>query len=171
MKLGIISDTHGYFHPAIATYFNGVDRILHAGDVGAVDILDRLEEIALVQAVWGNVDGPGIRYRTVGVLRTEVDGVRICMTHIGGSPGRWDPLIAGALAADPPDIFICGHSHILRIERVRNPPNMLYLNPGAAGRQGLHQVKTCVLLEIAEGRARKADVVHLDDKPPQDHTS
>jgi len=171
VKLGIISDTHGYFHPAIATYFNGVDRILHAGDVGAVDILDRLEEIAPVQAVWGNVDGPGIRYRTVGVLRTEVDGVRICMTHIGGSPGHWDPLIAGALAADPPDIFICGHSHILRIERVRNPPNMLYLNPGAAGRQGLHQVKTCVLVEIAEGRARKADVVHLDDKPPQDHTS
>ena len=171
MKLGIISDTHGYFHPAIATYFNGVDRILHAGDVGAVDILDRLEEIAPVQAVWGNVDGPGVRFRTIGVLRTEVDGVRICMTHIGGSPGRWDPLISGALAADPPDIFICGHSHILRIERVRNPPNMLYINPGAAGRQGLHRVKTCVVLEITEGSARKADVVHLDDKPSQGHLS
>lgn len=171
MKLGIISDTHGYFHPAITTYFNGVDRILHAGDVGAVDILDRLEEIAPVQAVWGNVDGPDIRFRTIGVLRTEVDGVRICMTHIGGSPGRWDPLISGALAADPPDIFICGHSHILRIERVRNPPNMLYINPGAAGRQGLHRVKTCVVLEITEGSARKADVVHLDDKPSQGHLS
>ena len=168
MKLGIISDTHGYFHPAIPTYFNGVDRILHAGDIGEADILERLEEIAPVQAVWGNMDGPGIRHRTVEVLRTEVEGVRICMTHIGGSPGRWDSRIAKAIAADPPDIFICGHSHILRIERVRNPPNMLYLNPGAAGRQGLHRVKTCVLLEIAGGSARKADVVHLDDKPPQD---
>ncbi len=161
MKIGIISDTHGYLHPAVATYFAGVDCILHAGDVGDAAILDRLEEIAPVKAVWGNVDGPGVRFRTTEVLREEMDGVRLCMTHIGGRPGRWDPAIVDALAADPPDIFICGHSHILRIERVRHPAGMLYVNPGAAGRQGLHQVKTCVLLEIADGSARKADVVHL----------
>ena len=166
MKIGVISDTHGYLHPAVATYFDGVDCIFHAGDVGDAAILDRLEEIAPVEAVWGNVDGPGVRFRTTGVLRTEIGGVRIYMTHIGGRPGRWDPSIAGALAADPPDIFICGHSHILRIERVRDPSGMLHINPGAAGRQGLHQVKTCVLLEIADGNARKADVVHLDDDAP-----
>lgn len=163
MKLGILSDTHGYFHPAIPGYLDGVDLILHAGDVGTTDVLDRLEEIAPVRAVWGNVDGREIRLRTEHVVRAEVDGLRVCMTHIGGRPGRWNRAVDAALRSDPPDLFICGHSHILRVERVSELGNMLYVNPGAAGRQGFHQVKTLVRLDVAQGAARQAEVIHLDE--------
>lgn len=163
MKLGILSDTHGYFHPSLETYLRDVDLILHAGDVGTTDVLDRLEAIAPVQAVWGNVDGHDIRHRSTEVLRTDVDGLRVMMTHIGGTPGKWNRSIGAVLRSDPPDIFICGHSHILRVERVRDLANMLYINPGAAGRQGFHQVKTCIRLDVFDGSARQAEVVHLDD--------
>lgn len=163
MLLGIVSDTHGYFHPALKDYLAGVDLILHAGDVGTPDVLDGLEAIAPVQAVFGNVDGAAVRRRTQEHLRTDIEGLRFWMTHIGGRPGKWDRALRSAIENDPPDVFICGHSHILRIERVRDLQNMLYINPGAAGRQGLHQVKTCVRLEVADGSARQAEVVHLDE--------
>ncbi len=162
MTLGIISDTHGYFHPAIPDYLTAVDVILHAGDVGTTDVLDRLEKLAPVKAVWGNVDGRAIRHRTDQMLRTDVDGLGVWMTHIGGTPGRWNRAIEDALRSDPPDLFICGHSHILRVERVRDLGNMLYINPGAAGREGFHQVKTCVRLDVENGAARQAEVIHLD---------
>lgn len=163
MKLGILSDTHGYFHPEIPDYLAGVDLILHAGDVGTAAVLDHLEEIAPVRAVWGNVDGREIRLRTEQVVRTELEGLRVCMTHIGGRPGRWNRAVDEVLRSDPPDLFICGHSHILRVERVRDLENMLFINPGAAGRQGFHQVKTLIRLDVQQGAARQAEVIHLDE--------
>lgn len=163
MKLGILSDTHGYFHPAIPDYLAGVDLILHAGDVGTTDVLDRLETIAPVRAVWGNVDGRAIRLRTEHVMRTELEGLHVWMTHIGGTPGRWNGAIDEMLRTEPPDLFVCGHSHILRIERIRDLGNMLYINPGAAGRQGIHRVKTLVLLHVEDTTATQAQVVHLDE--------
>lgn len=162
MKLGILSDTHAYFHPALPSYLGEVDLILHAGDVGTPKVLDELEKLAPVRVVWGNVDGRPVRLRASQDQRFELEGLRFWMRHIGGHPGRWDRGIATAMRDDPPDIFICGHSHILRIERVRELQNMLYINPGAAGREGFHQVKTCVRLEIENGAARQAEVVHLD---------
>ncbi|MEX0601156.1 MAG: metallophosphoesterase family protein [Rhodothermales bacterium] len=163
MILGILSDTHGYFHPSLPEFLADVDLILHAGDVGGVEVLDRLEALAPVQLVYGNVDGREIRLRGQELLRTEVDGLRLWMTHIGGTPGRWNRSVAEALRADPPDIFVCGHSHILRVERVTDMGNMLYINPGAAGRQGFHQVKTCLRLDVRDGAARQVEVVHLDE--------
>lgn len=163
MTIGILSDTHGYLHPSISDDLQRVDLILHAGDVGDARILDRLEEIAPVRAVWGNVDGADVRAATAEHVRTELDGLRFWMTHIGGRPGKWDRRVAAELERDPPDVFVCGHSHILRIERVRDLRNMLYINPGAAGRQGMHRVKTCVLLELNDGAATSAHVVHLDE--------
>jgi putative phosphoesterase len=163
VTLGIISDTHAYFHPAIPEFLGDVDLILHAGDVGTPEILDELGKLAPVKAVWGNVDGQSVRVRTLQHQRIELDGLRLWMTHIGGRPGRWDRGIAAAIENDPPDVFICGHSHILRIERVRDLQNMLYINPGAAGRRGMHQVKTCVRLDIEKGAARQAQVIHLDE--------
>jgi predicted phosphodiesterase len=94
--------------------------------------------------------------------RFELAGVRFLMTHIAGRPGRWESGLGPELKQDPPDVLVCGHSHILRIERVADLAGMLYLNPGAAGRQGFHREKTCVILHIDGGRAVKADVVHLD---------
>lgn len=163
MVLGIVSDTHGFFHPELETYLAGVDLILHAGDVGTPDVLDRLEAIAPTRAVWGNVDGNPVRRRAPEHQRFEAEGLRVWMTHIGGRPGRWAAGIGPELRREPPDLFICGHSHILRIERVKTLGGMLFVNPGAAGRQGFHQVKTCVRLTIEAGQARQAEVVHLDE--------
>ena len=163
MRLGILSDTHGYFHPDIPEYLADVDLILHAGDVGTPDILDELESLAPVRAVYGNVDGRPIRHRAPEVQTFEADGVHYLMTHIGGHPGRWGRGVPALLKSEQPQVFVCGHSHILRIERVASLGGLLYLNPGAAGRQGFHQKKTLVLLETQSGSLTKADVVHLDD--------
>ena len=160
--VGLISDTHGFYHPNLEEAFGHVDLILHAGDIGTPDILDRLETIAPVVAVYGNVDGQDIRKRTVLDALVEKDGVRFWMTHIGGTPGRFDKRIRDTLLAEPPDVFVCGHSHILRIERVARLRNMLFVNPGAAGRQGFHQEKTVLRLYLSEGKPKRADVVKLD---------
>ena len=163
MRLGLVSDTHGYYHPELDTVLAGMDLILHAGDVGPGGIVERLERLAPVVGVYGNIDGPPERGRFRQHARFEAGGLRIWMTHIGGHPKRWAPGIRDVLERERPDVFICGHSHILRIERVRALGGMLYINPGAAGRQGFHQVKTCVRLRVEDGAARDAEVVHLTE--------
>uniref|UniRef100_A0A7V2B1G0 Phosphoesterase n=1 Tax=Rhodothermus marinus TaxID=29549 RepID=A0A7V2B1G0_RHOMR len=164
MLLGILSDTHGFFHPALPEVLRGAHLILHAGDVGGLEILERLKEIAPVQAVYGNIDGPELRRRLPEQVDLTLEGLRFWMTHIGGHPGRWARGVGPKLRKDRPDVFICGHSHILQIERVPSLGGMLYINPGAAGREGPHRIKTCVRLYVAEGRALKAEVVHLDEE-------
>ncbi len=162
MQIGILSDTHGYFHPGLVSYFENVDLILHAGDIGNVDILIGLEALAPVRAVFGNVDGFDIRQSWPEFDSFETAGVRFSMTHIAGHPGRWQRQVDRRLNIDPPDVFICGHSHILQIERVPSLSNMLFVNPGAAGREGFHKEKTCIRLTIEKKKATQADVIHLD---------
>jgi putative phosphoesterase len=163
MKLGIISDTHGYFHPSLPAVFASVDLIIHAGDIGGPEILSGLEALAPVRAVYGNVDGGELRVRCPEHDRFTLEGVSFWVTHIAGRPGRWQLDMARKLRAEPPDVFICGHSHILQIERLADPEGTLFLNPGAAGRQGMHRVKTCVRLDIEDGKTSQADVIHLDE--------
>ena len=171
MILGIVSDTHGVYHPELDEVFAGVDLILHAGDVGPGGIVERLERLAPVVGVWGNIDGPDVRRRFGEHARIMAGGMRVWMTHIGGHPGRpggrprWDNRVKELLTAEPPDLFVCGHSHILRIERVKSLGGMLYVNPGAAGTQGFHQVRTCVRMTIEDGKATAADVIHLGQAP------
>lgn len=162
LRIGVISDTHGYFHPAIPTAFEGVDCILHAGDLGDAAIFDELDSIAPTFAVYGNIDGSTVRRMLGETVDVRLAGLRFVMTHIAGKPGRWSLGIEDLVRRLRPDVFICGHSHILRIERTEEPVAMLYLNPGAAGRQGLHTVKTCVVLTVDGGRLLNAQVVHLD---------
>lgn len=162
MLIGVVSDTHNYVHPGLADALADADVILHAGDVGTPEVLDALEAVAPVYAVWGNIDGQPIRRRAEEFVRLKLGGLRFLMTHIGGHPKRWAKGIGPLLFDERPDVFICGHSHILRIERVKRLGGMLYLNPGAAGRQGFHQVKTCVRLHLEEGALKQAEVVHLD---------
>ncbi len=163
MTVGILSDTHGYFHPSIPAYFASVDLIIHAGDVGSQEILAALEALAPVRAVFGNVDGWELRKSLPEHDRFEFEGVSIWTTHIAGRPGRWQLGMEAKLKIDPPDVFVCGHSHILQIERVDEIDKMLFINPGASGRQGMHAIKTCVRIEIADGKVRKAEVIHLDE--------
>ncbi|HEX8386641.1 MAG TPA: metallophosphoesterase family protein [Rubricoccaceae bacterium] len=163
MTLGLVSDTHGFYHPELDTVFADVDLILHAGDVGPGGIVERLEKLAPVVGVYGNVDGPPVRGRFKEHVRIMAGGMRVWMTHIGGHPKRWDARVKEMMLAEPPDLFVCGHSHILRIERVKALGGMLYVNPGAAGMQGFHQVKTCVRLVVEGGKATAAEVVHLGE--------
>lgn len=161
--VGIVSDTHGYLHPSLPEAFANVDVILHAGDVGRVDIIDELGVIAPIFAVFGNVDGWDVRAECPEEQSLTIAGVSVWMTHIGGRPGRWAPGIKSRLNEHRPDVFVTGHSHILKVERTDHPHNLLFINPGAAGRQGLHQVKTCLRLTIRKSKPTKVDVIHLDE--------
>lgn len=170
-KIGILSDTHGYFHPRLVDDLEGVDLILHAGDVGDLSILDGLEAVAPVKAVWGNIDGAALRRRLPEHDRFSVEGLDVWMTHVAGRPGRWQRGMGSKLENDPPDILVCGHSHILRVERVEELGGMLYINPGAAGKQGLHREKTCLRLVVDGGHAKEVDVVHLDKEISSDESN
>ena len=161
IRIGLISDTHGFFDPAWAETFAAVDEIWHAGDVGRIDVTDRLADIAPVRAVYGNVDGRDVRDTWPLDDRFERAGLRIWMTHIGGYPGRYDARVRGLLADDPPDVFICGHSHILKVTRDAHHGNCWVLNPGAAGHHGFHVVRTVLRFTIDDGAITAMEAVEL----------
>jgi putative phosphoesterase len=162
MVIGIVSDTHGFYHPALDRAFESVDHILHAGDIGDIKIIDKLALLAPTSAVWGNIDGAPVRRETSEYQIIVLDGVHIMMTHIAGRPGRINSEVKQRIERRRPDVFVCGHSHILRIDRLGFANRPLFINPGAAGHQGLHQVKTCVRLSISDGNLSNAEVIHLD---------
>ncbi len=161
MKIGLLSDTHGFLDPAVFRHFDACDEIWHAGDIGSGHVLDQLAAFRPLRAVYGNIDDRGIRLRTPENLWFEAGGFRIWMTHIGGAPPRYNPAVRPRLAAGETDIFICGHSHILRV--VKDPAfhNLLYLNPGAAGIHGFHKVRTLLRFEISDRKIRNMEVVEL----------
>ncbi len=154
MRIGVISDTHGIFHPDVPRHFAGVERILHAGDIGRAEIIARLESIAPVVAVTGNVDWGGpLDRRFKRVERLELAGCAIYMTHIGGTPEA----MIGRLPAPRPDVFICGHSHIPLVERLND---VLFLNPGSAGPARFGRAPSLALLRIANGQP-SAEIIAL----------
>lgn len=161
MKIGLISDTHNYLDPRISDYFAGCDEIWHAGDFGTLSISKQLEEIAPVVGVYGNIDGDDIRKRYPLHQRFEKEGIDVWMTHIGGVPGRYCIPIREEIESNPPDIFICGHSHILKIARDQSLNRMLHVNPGAAGKQGFHLYRTAVRFEITSGRIHHMEVINM----------
>lgn len=162
IKIGLISDTHNYLDPQVFEYFKECDEIWHAGDFGTIDVADKLQEIAPVIGVYGNIDGKDIRSEYPLHQHFEREGLHIWMTHIGGIPGRYCIPIREELEKNPPDIFICGHSHILRISRDQDLGKMLYLNPGAAGKQGFQTHRTIIRFEIDQGNIHNVEVINLD---------
>lgn len=159
-RIGVLSDTHGFFDPRIATYFGECDEIWHAGDVGDYDVILKLNYIAPVIAVYGNIDGSTIRSRYPGHQRHLRGGLDIWMTHIGGYPGNYDPRVKPEIFNNPPGLFISGHSHILKVIPDKKL-GFLHINPGAAGRNGLHRVRTLVRFEVEDGRIGNLDVIEL----------
>lgn len=145
MKLGLLSDTHGWLDPALLTWFEGVERILHAGDVGNEAVLEALRPIAPTIAVRGNVDGGGWARELPLETVVEVGGVRIALLHIAGNPTRPQRSATDLIARTQPDILLVGHSHIPVVER---RGGVLWINPGAAGRQGFHEARTAMLLHL-----------------------
>lgn len=162
VKIGLLSDTHNYLDSQIKDYFSDRDEIWHAGDFGTIEIAHSLQEIAPVTGVYGNIDGKDIRDEYPLNQRFVKEGVDIWMRHIGGVPGRYCIPIREEIESNPPDLFICGHSHILRIARDQKLNNMIYMNPGAAGKQGFQVHRTIVRFELNSGRVENVEVIHLD---------
>ncbi|MGN8224035.1 metallophosphoesterase family protein [Gracilimonas sp. BCB1] len=162
IKIGLISDTHNYLDPQVFEYFEDCDEIWHAGDFGSLSIANELQKIAPVVGVYGNIDGEDIREVYPLHQRFEREGLKVWMTHIGGIPGRYCLPIRKEMETNPPELFVCGHSHILRISRDQDLNKMLYMNPGAAGKQGFQSQRTVIRFQIIEGKLHNVEVINLD---------
>lgn len=159
-RIGLISDTHGHLDEALFDYLEECDEIWHAGDIGTAEVADRLEAFRLLRAVYGNIDDPALRRRFPEDLRFNLEGVEVFMTHIGGYPGRYTARVRRILQQNPPRLYICGHSHILKVMPDKKL-GLLHINPGACGVQGFHKVKTVVRFTLEDGEIKDLQVVEL----------
>ena len=159
-RIGLLSDTHGFYDNRIADLFGSCHEIWHAGDIGSDSVADRLTEIKPLVAVYGNIDGTSIRSRFPQHQRLIREGVEIWMTHIGGYPGNYSRHVVPGIYRDPPGLFISGHSHILKVMPDKKH-SLIHMNPGAAGRIGLHMVRTLIRFEIESGSVQNVDVIEL----------
>jgi phosphoesterase, MJ0936 family len=159
-KIGLLSDTHAFWDDRYISYFAECDEIWHAGDIGSEDVLRRLEKIKPVRAVHGNIDGHILRMECPEKLRFKVEDVDVYLTHIGGYPGKFDPAVKSEIYANPPKLFVCGHSHILKVMYDKSL-NMLCMNPGAAGNFGFHQVRTLLRFVIDGENIKDLEVIEL----------
>jgi putative phosphoesterase len=161
--IGLLSDTHGYWDEKFAHYFSACDEIWHAGDIGSEAVLHHLEALKPLRAVHGNIDDHRIRAACPRVLRFQIEEVDVLLTHIGGYPGQYAAGIRAALLAHPPKLFVCGHSHILKIIYDKQL-EMLCVNPGAAGKSGFHQVRTLLRFVVDGDAVRDMEVIELGDR-------
>ena len=159
-KIGLLSDTHGWWDDRYLTHFADCDEIWHAGDIGSEIIIRQLEAHCPVRAVCGNIDGRELSIRFDDVLKFKVEECNVIMTHIGGYPGKYDPHIKKDLYHERPQLFISGHSHILKV-MYDNIVGCLHINPGAAGRQGWQQVRTLVKFVIDGKEIKDLEVIEL----------
>jgi putative phosphoesterase len=159
-RIGLLSDTHSYLDEAVFRHFTNCDEIWHAGDVGEESVIDALEAFKPTRIVFGNIDSVAIRKRTTEHLRFNCEGLDVWITHIGGRPGNYAIPVRADLKANPPGLFICGHSHICMV-KFDSSLRMIYMNPGAAGKHGFHQVRTLLRFEIEAGKVQNVEVIEL----------
>ena len=165
-RIGIISDTHSTFDEPLRKFLAEVDEIWHAGDIGSVELADEIADFKPLRAVYGNIDGGILRQRYNETLRFTVEQCTVLMKHIGGYPGRYDASIRRAVYSERPSIFISGHSHILKVQ-YDGIVGCLHINPGAAGKQGWHQVRTLVKFTIDGKDFKDLEVIELRDSEYQ----
>ena len=161
--IGLLSDTHGYLDDAVFTHFADCDEIWHAGDVGTIAQADTLAAFKPLRCVYGNIDGQDVRIVHPEHQFFEVEGVNVWMTHIGGYPGSYPAKIKEKLLHFKPDLFICGHSHILKV-MYDQKFKLLHLNPGAAGKHGWHKVRTLLKFTISDKKIANLVVVEIRDR-------
>ena len=159
-KIGLLSDTHGHLDQRIFEHFKSVDEIWHAGDIGNLELADQLADFKPFKAVYGNIDSNEVRKVHPLNHRFLCEGIDVWMTHIGGYPDRYSPRVKKEIYKNPPKLFISGHSHILKAVNDKKL-NLLHLNPGAAGIQGFHQVKTLMRFEIDKEIIKNLEVIEL----------
>lgn len=162
-KILLLSDTHGFLDERILHYAKEADEIWHAGDIGTTGITDEIQKIKPLKAVFGNIDGAEIRKEFPLHQRFLCEQVDVWITHIGGYPGRYSPAIREEIKKDPPKLFISGHSHILKVMNDKNL-NLLHMNPGAAGKQGFHKMRTMLRFRINGKEIEKLEVIELGKK-------
>ena len=161
MKLiGLISDTHNFLDDAVFRHFDKCDEIWHAGDFGTAEVSDKLKAFKPLRGVYGNIDGYDIRSEFPETIRFNCEEVDVLMTHIGGYPGKYAPAIRPQLVANPPQLFICGHSHILKVI-YDDKLKCLHMNPGAAGRSGWHKVRTLIRFVVDGKQMKNCEVIEL----------
>ena len=159
--IGLISDTHGFLDSRFVSHLKKCDEIWHAGDIGSMEVAEKLKEIVPLKAVFGNIDNHKIRLEFPENLRFMCEKVDVFITHIGGYPGRYDKRVKEKLQTNPPTLFICGHSHILKVMNDKKL-GILHMNPGAAGNSGLHKVKTMLRFKIDGKNISDLEVVELE---------
>lgn len=160
LKIGLLSDTHGYWDEKYEKYFADCDEIWHAGDIGSIDLALRFEAFKPFRAVYGNIDDVKVRVAFPEFLRFTLENVDVLMTHIGGYPGKYEPKVRNILKNNPPQLFIDGHSHILKVIFDKTH-NCLHINPGAAGKYGFHKVRTLVRFTLDKGNISDLEVIEL----------
>ncbi len=160
-KIGVLSDTHCFIPEQVYTFFEDCDELWHAGDIGNLETYNKLQDFKPVTAVFGNCDGYDLRYQISQNQLFNCAGAKVLMTHIGGYPGRYDPRARRLIESLRPQIFVCGHSHILKVIHDSHY-DMLCINPGAAGIQGWHIVRTALRFRIAGGAVSDMEVFNLE---------
>jgi putative phosphoesterase len=159
-RIGLLSDTHGFLDPKIFEYFREVDEIWHAGDIGTMEVIDQLKAFKPLRGVFGNIDDSEIRRELPEFNRFTCENVEVLITHIAGKPGKYSKPAYEALLEKSPNLFICGHSHILLVKM--DPKfNMLWMNPGACGYKGFHQVKTILRFTIDGAKIENLEAIEL----------
>jgi putative phosphoesterase len=161
MKIGLLSDTHGFIDKRIFKYFTDCNEIWHAGDIGNIEAADRLSEFKTFRAVYGNIDGHDVRMAFPETLRFMCENVDVFIKHIGGYPGKYDRSVTQVIRNNPPRLFISGHSHILKV-MFDKKYRLLHINPGAAGKTGLHKLQTIVRFVIEGQEISDLEVIKLN---------
>ena len=164
-KILLLSDTHSHIDERILHYASEANEIWHAGDIGDIKVADTLKEIKPFIAVYGNIDNAEIRKEYSRDQRFLCEGVDVLITHIGGYPGKYSPVIKEVILSNPPKLFICGHSHILKVMNDKKL-NLLHMNPGAAGISGFHQMRTMLRFKIDGKNISGLEVIELGAKKP-----
>ncbi|MBT7458239.1 MAG: metallophosphoesterase family protein [Flavobacteriaceae bacterium] len=159
-KILLLSDTHNYMDNHILKYVRESDEVWHAGDIGTSEVTDQILAIKPLRAVYGNIDGSELRLSFPEDLSFSCEGVKVFMTHIGGRPGRYARNVSAKLKTIKPKLFICGHSHILKIHFDKTH-SVLFINPGAMGKHGFHKVRTMVRFELEAGEIKNMEVIEV----------
>ena len=162
-RIGVLSDTHSYLDKRVFDYFKDVDEIWHAGDIGSYEVLQKLREFKPTRAVFGNMDGGDVRYTLTEFYRFRMEDVNVLLTHIGGYPGHYNPWLIPMFQRETPNLFVCGHSHILKI-MYDDTWKMLTMNPGAAGLEGWQRVQTLLRFAIDGDKIQDLEVIELGKK-------
>lgn len=159
-KILLMSDTHGFMDAHLLNYCKSADEVWHAGDIGSVEVIDKIAQVSRLRAVYGNIDGVDVRKICPENQIFTLNGVKVWITHIGGYPGRYEKRVRENLSLIKPGLFISGHSHILKVQYDKKY-SLLHMNPGAAGKHGFHKVRTMLRFEVENGKVDKLEVIEM----------